>query len=175
MTLVFIHGAGGATEDRPLAESLAEALDTELRYVALPADNSAVEAWAAPIREALAGADGPDPVVGHSFGASILLLVLAEQDRGIGPVAMLGMPDWSPDGWDVADYRHDGPEPRTTLTLLHCRDDSVVPFDHLALHAARLPGARVVGLETGDHGFVGRVREIADVLRNGGRPTANLT
>lgn len=71
------------------------------------------------------------------------------------------MPDWSPQGWGVAEYGYDGAEPRVPLSLHHCRDDEVVPFEHLALHAARLPWARVHAYDTGGHQFDGRIDEIA--------------
>lgn len=39
------------------------------------------------------------------------------------------------------------------ISLHHCRDDEVVPFEHLALNAARLPSATVVEHQRGGHQF----------------------
>jgi hypothetical protein len=114
------------------------------------------------------GALGPhDPVVGHSFGASILLGVLREP--GSPPelrAALLAMPDWGPDGWDVADYVLDGPAPSCRVSLHHCRDDDVVPFSHLALNASRVPAAQLFAYQSGGHQFDGHVGDVAAWLTN---------
>jgi predicted alpha/beta hydrolase family esterase len=112
-----------------------------------------VAAWSAQIAEALGDLGADDRVVAHSFGASVLLLMLADGLELPGEVRMLAMPNWGPDGWDVAEYAFAGSEPSTPLVLQHCRDDEVVPFDHLALNAALLPSARVVVRDRGGHQF----------------------
>ncbi len=153
MTLVFLHGAGGYVEDRPLAEGLAAGSATDLRYPELSDQDMSVAAWSAQIAEALGDLGADDRVVAHSFGASVLLLMLADGLELPGEVRMLAMPNWGPDGWDVAEYAFAGSEPSTPLVLQHCRDDEVVPFDHLALNAALLPSARVVVRDRGGHQF----------------------
>ena len=153
MTLVFLHGAGGYVEDRPLAEGLAAESATDLRYPELSDQDMSVAAWSAQIAEALGDLGADDRVVAHSFGASVLLLMLADGLELPGEVRMLAMPNWGPDGWDVAEYAFGGSEPSTPLVLQHCRDDEVVPFDHLALNAALLPSARVVVRDRGGHQF----------------------
>lgn len=159
--LLFLHGAGGFDDDRVLAKEIAEALGADLVMPRLPDSDMSFQAWAAPIRSALADLGPSDALVAHSFGASILLQVLAEQDWGVPAATVLGMPDWSRAGWDVADYAYAGPEPTNALSLHHCRDDEVVPFDHLALHAARLPSAQVHEHPVGGHQFEGLARVIA--------------
>ncbi|WP_194846540.1 hypothetical protein [Mumia zhuanghuii] len=47
------------------------------------------------------------------------------------------------------------------VSLDHCRDDEVVPFEHLALNAVRMPSARVVEHPAGGHQFVGLAEAIA--------------
>jgi hypothetical protein len=37
------------------------------------------------------------------------------------------------------------------ISLYHCRDDAVVPFDHLALYAQALPRATVRAFDEGGH------------------------
>jgi hypothetical protein len=78
------------------------------------------------------------------------------------------MPDWTPRGWDVADYAFTTQEPETDLTLLHCRDDDVVPISHLALNSKALPSATVVEFPTGGHQFDGMIDAVAArILRPG--------
>lgn len=167
--LLFFHGAGGYVEDRALADGIADALALDLVMPELPDEDMSFAAWASEVRAALSGAaiSPDDAVVAHSFGASILLRVLADPAWDVSNATLLAMPDWSASGWDVADYAFDGPEPATRLSLHHCRDDEVVPFDHLALHAARLPSARLLEHASGGHQFVELARVIAADLVGG--------
>lgn len=149
MTLMFIHGAGGFVEDRAIVDRL----DGPVTMPEFSDDDMTFEAWAVPIREHLNELDAADLVVAHSFGASILLKVLGEQKYTVSRAVLLAMPDWTPQGWDVAEYAFEGPEPATALALHHCLDDEVVPFDHLQLHARRLPSATFTEHPTGGHQF----------------------
>jgi len=164
--LVFVHGAGGYLEDRPLADAIARSLDAEVVMPHLPDEDMSVPAWAAVVRAELARAGPDDLVAGHSFGATILLQTLRESRWPRWRVALLAMPDWGPDGWGVAEYVLDGPEPECAVSLHHCRDDAVVPFSHLALNASRLPAAEVVAHGSGGHQFEGREAEVAAWLAN---------
>ncbi|MCT9819510.1 alpha/beta hydrolase [Microbacterium sp. W1N] len=162
MALLFFHGAGGYDDDLPLASGIAAALGTELIYPALPTDDWGYEDWAAPIRRRVDAVAPDDLVVAHSFGASVLLRVLAERPRTHPARAvLLAMPEWSEAGWDVADYAFRGPEPATTLSLHHCRDDDVVPFEHIARNAALLPSATRHEHAVGGHQFDGLAAVIA--------------
>lgn len=165
MALLFLHGAGGYAEDRPLADAIAAELGQPVSYPRFPEDDMSVDHQASLVRATL-DAVGPDDVVAaHSFAASILLRVLAEREREApARVVLLAMPDWSPQGWDVADYAFTGPAPRQGISLHHCRDDEVVEFAHLALHSARLPGAAVHAHDSGGHQFDGLAGVIAGDL-----------
>lgn len=161
MRLLFVHGAGGQVEDRALADALGAAVAAEVEMPLLPEDDMSYEGWAVPVREALAGAGRGDLVVAHSFGASVLLRVLGEHGTDLPSGAvLLAMPDWTSDGWDVADYAYEGPEPPVPLSLHHCRDDQIVPHTHLELHARRLPSAATCLHTRGGHQFEG----LADVI-----------
>ena len=159
-SLLFLHGAGGLDEDQALARTLADSVGAHLVMPRLPDTDMTVEGWAAPIRTALAGLDAQDHVVGHSVGASILVTVLAESTWPVSRAALLGMPNWSPDGWDVEDYVPAGTPPAVSLELHHCADDPVVPLSHLALNGAELPGASLRTHDTGGHQFDGPARAL---------------
>jgi predicted alpha/beta hydrolase family esterase len=163
--LLFVHGAGGFVDDAELAHGLADALRLDLRMPELSDTAMSFEDWAAPVRKLLDDAGSADRVVAHSFGATIVVRVLAEGMRAHPERAtLLAMPDWSPRGWDVAQYALTG-EPRTDLTLLHCRDDEVVPVSHLALNSKALPSATVVEFATGGHQFDGMIDAVAAEIR----------
>lgn len=168
-TLLFLHGAGGYDDDRALAEPLAAALNAELRYPHLPgppyaADDMTHKAWAGTIDGHLDGLAPTDLLVAHSFGASVLLQILAAHGAPVPAATLLAMPDWSPRGWDVAEYAFTGPVPVTRLHLLHCRDDEIVQFDHHTRHAVTLPSAQFSAFPTGGHQFVGRIPDLAEAI-----------
>ncbi|CCQ17146.1 putative uncharacterized protein [Rhodococcus sp. AW25M09] len=163
--LLFLHGAGGFIDDTPLARGLADALGLALNMPELPDTAMGFEDWALLVRPHLARLGPEDLVIAHSFGASILAGVLAEKGRTRPPrAALLAMPDWTPQGWDVADYALRGPESETDLTLFHCRDDDVVPISHLTLNASVLQSATVVEYPTGGHQFDGMIEAVAASL-----------
>lgn len=171
MRLLFVHGAGGQVEDRALADALGAAVAAEVDMPLLPDDDMSYEGWAVPVRQALARAGRGDLVVGHSFGASVLLRVLGEEGTVLPSRAvLLAMPDWTPDGWDVADYAFLAPEPAVPLSLHHCRDDEIVPHVHLELHARRLPSAATHLHGRGGHQFEGLSGVIARDLTDGVGP-----
>ena len=165
--LLFVHGAGGYVEDRPLADALGVAVDADLVMPHLPDQDMSAAAWSAALRAEMGRLGRHDLMVGHSFGASILLGVLREPEWPPGRrVAWLAMPDWGPDGWDIPDYVLGGPQPHHLISLHHCRDDHVVPYSHLALNTSRLPTAQPLPHATGGHQFEGRVDEVATWLTN---------
>lgn len=172
MRLFFFHGAGGFEEDRSLADGLGSALGAAVDYPRLPEEDMSYAAWSSCVRAALTRVEPDDVVVGHSFGASILLKTLVQDQAAVPTVALLAMPDWSPAGWDVPDYLSTGPAPSIgALSLHHCRDDEVVPFAHLALHTRRLPSAQVHEHQAGGHQFDGLAGVLADTISGGdGRP-----
>ncbi|MBY4128692.1 alpha/beta hydrolase [Rhodococcus fascians] len=168
--LLFFHGAGGFFDDAELAHGLAGTLNLDLRMPELSDTAMGFEDWAEPVRQHLKRLGPDDAVIAHSFGASILVRVLAERTwEHPRRATLLAMPDWTPRGWDVADYAFTDPEPETELMLLHCRDDDVVPISHQALNSAALPSAAVVQFPTGGHQFDGRIDAIAAEIRGFGR------
>lgn len=165
--LLFVHGAGGFTDDRPIADGLGDALGVPVDMPEFSGDDMSLQAWADPLRARLSAMAPDDLLVAHSFGASILLHVLAEAGYA-GPrrAVLLAMPNWGSDGWALDDYDFAGPPPRgVTLSLHHCVDDEEVPVGHLDLNAAVLPGAHLHRHQTGGHQFVGLVETVAEDLR----------
>lgn len=168
MEILFVHGAGGWTDDQPLAEELRALLGVPVSAPRFPDDDMSAAAWRSQIerhREVL----GPDLViVGHSFGASMALQHVSGAPEGgqLLGLALLAMPFWAAEGWQ-ADYAlpaDAGPPAGLPLWLHHCLDDDVVPFDHVERHAIRLPHAVVRRHASGGHQFQGRMAAVADDL-----------
>ncbi|MCK8614705.1 alpha/beta hydrolase [Gordonia sp. C13] len=165
--LLFAHGAGGFADDRPIADGLGKALGVPIDMPEFSSDDMSLRAWADPLRTRLSTMGADDLLVAHSFGASILLHVLAEPGYA-GPrrAVLLAMPNWGPNGWGVEEYDFAGTPPSgVELSLHHCVDDEEVPFGHLDLNAALLPDAQVHRHEVGGHQLVGQVEAVAADLR----------
>ncbi|GAA1481030.1 hypothetical protein GCM10009624_14700 [Gordonia sinesedis] len=160
--LLFVHGADGYTDDGPLAEALATHLGARLRMPQLPDDDKSVTAWTGRIAEALGEIGADDVVIGHSFGASMLLHALAQASGPLPATAtLLAMPDWGSGGWAVDEYTYTGPTLPVALSMHHCADDTVVPVDHLTQNAHRFPTAWLRSYPHGGHQFDGLAQTIA--------------
>lgn len=177
--VLFIQGggAGAHAAGAPLAASLQQALGAgcEVRFPRMhgEADPSLVP-WKRQIAAELAKLQGRVTLVGHSLGGSLLLSYLAEHvpPLPVDALVLLAAPAWDGEKWafdelvlpdDLADRL--GAIPR--LSLYHCRDDEVVPFAHLALHARRLPRAAACAFAQGGHQFGHDLRVIAAEIRAG--------
>jgi len=174
--VLFIQGAGkGAYEaDKKLAASLRKALGTgyELHYPAmLDEDNASYEQWKQQIEKELAAIQGSIILVGHSVGASVIMKCMSETEvkKPIAGIFLIAAPFWGGNGWQYEGYEKlalpKGVAARlpkdVPIFLYQCRDDEVVPFDHLALYAQVLPQAAVKELDAGGHQLNNDLSEVA--------------
>jgi predicted alpha/beta hydrolase family esterase len=160
VAILVLHGAGGYADDQAIATTLSATVGDEIRMPDLGERDMSHATWSATIAAHLA--PDVDIVVGHSFGGSSVLKLLTESRVHVHlhRLVLLAVPDWSPDGWDVAEYALPDDadrrlDPRLGIELHHCLDDEVVPVDHVDLLARRLPRATVVRHPQGGHRFVG--------------------
>ena len=136
-SVVFIHGADGIDDDRPLADSLGH----PVIYPEMPSTDD----WTPAIAAAVAQAEPPLVLIGHSAGGYQLLCFLATSpDLPIASVHIIaapfpgGDPDWTFDGFDLPSFPERMPCP---VYLYASEDDETVPFAHRDLWAADLPGS----------------------------------
>lgn len=176
--MLFVHGGGEGAHaaDEKLAASLQNALgDTyEVRCPKMPhEDGPEYGAWKYRISEELARMGDGAILVGHSLGASILLKYLSEEapKELVAGVFLVATPFWGAEDWEVDEYalREDFapnlPE-GVPMVFYHGRVDEVVPFEHLALYAQRLPRATFRGLDGRGHQFDDDLSEVArDIQR----------
>jgi predicted alpha/beta hydrolase family esterase len=174
--VLFIQGAGKGAyeEDKKLASSLSKALgaDYEIHYPAmLDEDNAPYDQWKRQIEKELATMQGSIILAGHSVGASVIIKFMTETEvkKSIEGIFLIAAPLWGGNGW-----RYEGYEelalPKglvaklpmgVSIFLYHCRDDEIVPFDHLALYAQVLPNAVVRELDAGGHQLNNDLSEVA--------------
>lgn len=175
--MLFVHGGGeGAHEaDERLAASLQEALGDsyEVRCPKMPNEASPeYGAWKDRISEELARMGGGAILVGHSFGASVLVKYLSEV-APLKPTAglfLVATPLWGAEDWEVDEYAL--PENFAStfpedlpIFFYHSRDDEVVPFGHLALYAERFPWATFRELDGRGHQLDDDLSEVALDIR----------
>lgn len=175
--VLFIQGGGeGAhTEDALLAASLQKALGAEydVRYPQMPGESEPEkQTWEAQIAKELEALDGKIILVGHSVGGFMLLRYLSEEriEKPIAGLFLLAAPSWDEENWNFDDLKLP-PDLATKLSwipqvfLYHNRDDEIVPFSHLTLHAARLPRAVVRESDKGGHQFRHDLSDVAGDIR----------
>jgi predicted alpha/beta hydrolase family esterase len=173
--VLFIHGAGaGAHEaDSKLAASLQSELGGGWEVVCpkLPEERPEYPLWKAEITRACARWSGGVYFVGHSFGGSLLLKYLSEEPTPppASGVFIIAAPYWGSEGWSgdefalSEDFASKLPR-QAPVVLYHGREDSVVPFAHLALYRQKLPQARVRELVGRGHQLDDDLSEVAHDL-----------
>lgn len=164
--MLFIQGGGeGAyAEDERLAVSLQHALGAQYKvvYPHMPdEDDPQYETWAAQIAEEQAVLGDQAIIVGHSVGGAVLLRHLSEAkiDKAVAGIFIIAAPHWGAEDWQ-ADLPAGLP-----VFLYHSRDDSVVPFAHLAKFAEKFPQATIHELDGGGHQFDNGLTKVAEDIR----------
>ena len=171
--VLFIQGAGAGAyeEDAELVKSLRDVLGTDytVLYPKMPEEeNSGYEAWKAQISKGLARMNGKVILVGHSVGCSMVLKYLSEErvERSLAGIFLIAAPYWGAGGWQVDGFTVDEGHASKLLKALpvffyHSRDDDVVPFAHLAMHAEKFPHATIREFDRRGHQFHNDVSEVA--------------
>jgi predicted alpha/beta hydrolase family esterase len=121
-------------------------------------DNPRYPSWSRRIANLIAGDSTPPPVlVGHSFGASVVLKYLAEAAPrpSLAGLFLIATPFWGPEFPEFALPRDFGDRLRDVapVHLYHSRDDAEVPLDHLERYRRALPHAIVRVLDGRGHEF----------------------
>lgn len=178
--VVFVHGAGAGAhrEDQRLVDDLAQELGPgfTITYPAMPdEEDPRFGPWGDLLAEVMPEPGGDLVLVGHSFGASVLLktVAAAEVPDQIVGLFLLATPFWGGDGWRYEGFEtlEVSPELASHLPeglpifLYHCRDDEIVPFEHLDMFSRVLPQATPRRFGDGGHQLVDRIPVVARDMR----------
>jgi uncharacterized protein len=163
--IIFFQGGGGQEDydtDATLVASLTLNLGSaySIHYPLLRDDEVPDYGRRKQIGDEITAREGEVILVGHSLGASMLLVYLSESSvrKNIAGIFLLATPFWSGDkDWvEPLKLRPDFAERLDTkipLFFYHCQDDEVVPFTHLAVYRQQLPWASFRELPAGGHQF----------------------
>ncbi len=176
--MLFVQGAGAMSAPdgsgvlaRYLEESLGPEFDVNAPKMTGAETDPHYLPWRDRIDSELRAMDGAVVLVGHSFGASVLLKYLAEgpPPRPISGLFLLSTPWWEPEGWSaeyaVADDVGSKLPPTVPIFLYHSREDPEVPFSHLALYEERLPNATSRPIDGSNHSFTDGLPELVSDIR----------
>lgn len=176
--ILFIHGAGdgGYEADKALVASLQAVLGKEymISFQEMRWDESVPDfGWTKQIGEKIAKADNDLILLGHSFGASMLLKYLSENvvNKTIEGVFLMATPFWSgKEEWKAglklktgfaANLPADVP-----FFLYHCKDDDEVPISHFDQYKQKLTRANFREIKSGGHQLGNDLTLIAENIRS---------
>ena len=176
--ILFIQGGGdgGYKADKELVDSLQTALDNEyaIDYPEIKSDESASDfGWLHQIGKKISEAKSGVILVGHSFGASMLLKYLSENSvtKKIAGIFLLATPFWhGNEDWQKGlklqeNFAEKLPD-EVPIFLYHCQDDEEILFSHLDHYKQLLTQATFRALKKGGHQFSNDLAIVANDIKS---------
>lgn len=161
--ILFIQGGGndGYRADKKLVDSLKTRLGQhyEINYPEMqPNENEPDYGWTRQIGKKVSECEDNLILVGHSFGASMILKYLSEnavQNR-IKGIFLIATPFWSGDedwvqGLRLKDDFADNLPEHAPLFFYHCKDDGEIPISHFQAYRERVDRAMYREIDKGGH------------------------
>jgi uncharacterized protein len=170
--ILFIQGAGEVTtqEERVIVDALKTELGDDFTILLPPikdADNPTYSAWADALITNLNNLSGRVILLGHSFGASVILKHFSSEpvpDKVIGMI-LFGVPYWKEQNWDVTEYAIeddflDNLSKLDNICFYHSMDDEVIPYDQFKAYQKLIPKAQWSVLSGIDHSYHGAIQNM---------------
>ena len=161
--ILFIQGGdeGGYEADTELVASLQTALGKgyAINYSEIKSDESASDfGWTQQIGKKISETKSDIILVGHSFGASMILKYLSEKsvNKKIEGIFLIATPFWNGnDDWQIGlklreDFADKLPV-EVPIFFYHCQDDEEIPFFHLDHYKQKLTQATFREIKSGGH------------------------
>ncbi|TDE15269.1 alpha/beta hydrolase [Dyadobacter psychrotolerans] len=175
--IIFFHG-GGSEQDYEVDEKLVASLKSELgpdfliHYPFLPDNGTPDLGRRKQIEKEISESKDGVILVGHSFGASMLLACLSETNikKEIGGIFLIATPFWhGEEDWVVPfklkpDFARRLNE-KTPLFFYHCMDDQEVPSTQMKTYQQNLPWASFREIKAGGHQFNDDLTVVANDIK----------
>lgn len=178
--VLFIHSAGHQGPEQGSHRLLAylnEALGEDYNFSTPTVDNPenpTYEEWRRKLDEVFERLEGQNVLlIGHSFGASVLLKYITERDMNVSieGIFLLASPYWGADeDWDypgcqLQDKYKEKLSSVPNLHFYHSRHDPVVPYAHYKRYLRELPHASGRPLEGDSHDFTEGLRILIEDMK----------
>lgn len=176
--VLFIPGGGegGYEADEALVVSLKSILGKEygVNYPKIQSDESASDfGWPKQIGKKISESNDDFILVGHSFGASMILKFLSENSvaKKIKGIFLIATPFWRGNeewqqGLKLKENFADNLPVGVPIILYHCKDDEEIPFSHFGLYKQKLPQANFREIESGGHQFNNDLTLVANDIKS---------
>lgn len=176
--ILFIQGGGdgGYEADEKLVDSLRSALGPayEINYPRMVPDESKKDyGWLKQIGEAIFDTKSKMILVGHSFGASMLLKWLSENKikEQVTGIFLIATPFWSghedwKQGLKLEEDFGDHLPKDIAIYFYHCKDDEEIPYDNLLQYKEKLPRAIFREIDSGGHQLNNDLKIVANDIRS---------
>lgn len=175
--LLFLHGGGedGFETDVLLADSLQKNLGSQyiVHYPRITPNQRLPDfGWLARIDNKISMFKKDLIIVAHSFGASMVLKYLSENNNGseLKGLFLLATPFWSGneawiDGIKLPENFAVNIPNELPVYFYHAKDDKEVPYSHMATYRKLMPKAEFHVVEAGGHPFNNDLTMIADKIK----------
>jgi predicted alpha/beta hydrolase family esterase len=176
--IVFIHGGGngGYAADKALVASLKTALgkEYEVDYSEIKSDESAPDfGWVKQIAGKISEINGDLILVGHSFGASMILKCLSEitVTKKIAGIFLIATPFWSGDeewkqGLKLKENFADNLPVKDSIFFYQCLDDEETPLSHFEHYRQKIPQATFREIKSGGHQLNNDLTVVANDIKS---------
>jgi pimeloyl-ACP methyl ester carboxylesterase len=176
--ILFFHGGSSEEDyhaDAKLVASLKSNLNSEytIHYPLLINDGTPDLGRREQISREISEREDNIILVGHSFGASMLLAYLSEVKikKKIAGIFLLATPFWNGDEDWVQPFKllpdfATQLDKKIPLHLYHCTDDDEVPLTHFTIYKQHLPWASFHEITTGGHQFNNDLTVIANDIKS---------
>lgn len=177
--ILFIHGAGegGYEGDIELVASLRKALGTDYKvhFPKMLTDEEPYfgSGWPKQIGNEISSVKGEVILAGHSLGASMLLKYLSENKiiNDIAGIFLIAPPFWSGNqDWvqplKLQDNFSAKLPKEIPIFFYQCKDDDVVPFDHLTFYKQNVPWAVFREMSEGGHQLNNDLTPVANDIKS---------
>jgi uncharacterized protein len=175
--ILFIQGGGdgGYEADTELVASLQKALGKKynINYPEIKSDESASDfGWTQQIGKKISETQNDFILVGHSFGASMILKYLSENyvNKKIAGIFLVATPYWNGnEDWQAGlklpeNFSYKLPK-EVPIFFYHSEDDDEIPFSHLKQYKQKLIRATFRTIKKGGHQFNNDLTVVASDIK----------
>lgn len=176
--ILFIQGGGngGYEADKKLVDSLTNCLasDYEINYPEIqPKESEPDYGWVKQLCKEISDSGDNIILVGHSFGASMILKSLTENSvqKKIKGIFLISTPFWKGDeewvqGLILKENFMDKLPENAPIFFYHSKDDEEIPFSHFEDYKMRLNNAIYREVEKGGHQLNNDLTVVAEDIKS---------